>query len=407
MVTVVIVGGGQAGFQAADTLSKGDPALTITVLAAEPHLPYQRPPLSKKFLAGEFPERRLYFRPDSFFEKRGIDLRLDVTVVSIDPEAKSVQTQTGETVPYDKLVIATGARIRPFPGADSLGLDYIRSIDDGAAIAEKAADLDSVLMIGGGFIGLEAAATLKGLGKSVTVVEAMDMLMPNINAPALSEFYHDHHLKQGVDILLGLTVSKIERLNSGYQVSLSDGRALAADMIIAGIGVLPNAEIAVNAGLATSNGILVNEFCQTSNADIYAIGDCANGMHQLFKTHTRLESVQNAVDQAKCAADHILGDPKPYDALPWFWSDQYGLKLQMAGLSKGSDSYVIRGDMATDSFSICYFKKANLIAVDSVSKPADHMAAKRLISAGISPSKDQCADDTTPLKVWLTETLAC
>ena len=401
MPKVLIIGGGQAGFQVADSLTKVEGGPHVVLLCGKRHLPYQRPPLSKKHLAGKISEKRLFFRPYDFYERRGINVITGVTVTSVNSELKIVTTDQGDSFSYDTLVFATGARVREFPNSRELGLKYIRGIDDIAAIREGLEAAESVILIGGGFIGLEAAATIKELGKSVTVIEAMPHLMPNLIAPILSDYYRKTHEEKGVTVITGAKVSGIQKENDCYSVALEDGRSARADMVIVGIGVIPNTELAESIGLATERGILVDENGRTQNPDIYAVGDCAHGMHMLFGARTRLESVQNAVDQSIAVASHILGDPKPYSSLPWFWSDQYELKLQMAGLSRGFEDYVVRGDMASGKFSICYFKGGTLIAVDSISKPADHLAAKRLIEGGISPTRDQCKKDEISLKSLL------
>lgn len=399
---VVIVGGGNAGLQVADMLRRKGLEGSITMLCEEQHLPYQRPPLSKKFLEGEFQEARLFLRPAKFYADKSIDLRLGTKVTHIDRDARTVTAEGGESFAYDKLVLATGARVRPLPGHEGRDdLYYIRTIDDIERL-KAAADAKSVLMVGGGFIGLEAAATLSKLGKSVTVVEAMANIMPGLVAPELASFFKAQHEAHGVTIVEDVIVSNVDKKPDGsFTAMLADGRSLAADMVVVGIGVIPNQEIAEAAGLTCERGIMVDEFARTSDPDIYAVGDCATGMHMRFGAHTRLESVQNAVDQATVAALSITGAPEPLTALPWFWSDQYDLKLQMAGLSRGYDQTVLRGDPEQKKFSICYFKDGTLIAVDSVNAIPDHMASKRLLTAGINVTPEQCADAETPLKTYL------
>jgi len=396
--TIVIVGGGNAGMQVADSLRKGGFSGPIDMLCAEPHFPYQRPPLSKKFLEGKLEEKRLFLRPTSYYETKKISVHLSTTATAIDRQARIVTTASGVAFPYSKLVIATGARVRKLPDTDELGLHYIRGIDDVADLKAALTSPSKITLVGGGFIGLETAATLTTLGHSVTVVEAMGQIMPGLVAPEIADFFKRKHKSQGVNILEGVGVDTVEKTAAGYTLTLGDKSTLDADLVIVGIGVIANTELAATAGLAVERGILVDEFAQTSDPDIYAVGDCATGMHMRFGAPTRLESVQNAVDQAAVAAKSILGEPVAYDALPWFWSDQYDLKLQMAGLSRGYDDCIIRGDMASEKFSICYFKAGQLIAVDSVNAIADHMAAKRLLAAGTMVSKAQCADNDVPLK---------
>lgn len=398
---IVIVGGGNAGMQVADSLRRGDFGGSIDLICAESHLPYQRPPLSKKFLEGKLEAKRLFLRPASYYETKNINLHLSTEVTAIDRRAHTVTTKDGRLLTYDKLVLAAGARVRELPGAESFGLHYIRGINDVAELKAKLASPRKITLVGGGFIGLEAAATLTTLGHSVTVVEAMDNIMPGLVAPALANYFRRVHESHGVQILEGVGVEAVAKTDDGYELSLKDGQKLEADLVVVGIGVIANTELASDAGLAIDRGIIVNEFAQTDDPNIYAVGDCATGMHMRFGAPTRLESVQNAVDQAMVAAKSILGEPIAYDALPWFWSDQYDLKLQMAGLSRGFDDTVIRGDMTSDKFSVCYFTGGKLIAVDSVNAIADHMAAKRLLAAGTSVSPDQCANVDVPLKAYL------
>ena len=398
---IVIVGGGNAGMQVADSLRKGGFDGPIDMLCAEPHLPYQRPPLSKKFLEGKLEEKRLFLRPATYYETKNINLHLSTQATAIDRQAKVVTTADGGSFPYNKLVLATGARVRTLPGTDGFGLHYIRGIDDVAALKAKLSSPKTITLVGGGFIGLETAATLTMLGHTVTVIEAMNQIMPSLVAPVLAGYFKQTHESHGTTIIDGVGVDKVAKTDDVYQVSLGDGRTLDADLVIVGIGVIANGELAADAGLAVERGIVVNEFAQTDDPDIYAVGDCATGMHMRFGAPTRLESVQNAVDQAAVAARTILGEPTAYDALPWFWSDQYDLKLQMAGLSRGFDDFVVRGDMAAGKFSVCYFKDAQMIAVDSVNSVADHMASKRLLGAGTDVSKAQCAAADVPLKTYL------
>lgn len=400
-MNIVIIGGGNAGMQVADSLRKGGFAGPIDMLCAEAHLPYQRPPLSKKFLEGALEEKRLFLRPATYYETKDITLHLSTSVASVDRKSRTVTTEDGRQFSFDKLVFATGARVRTLPNTQDLGLHYIRGIDDIAALKARLDGSKKIAIVGGGFIGLEAAATLTTLGHRVSVVEAMPQIMPGLVAPEMAALFKQKHEGQGVKITEGTGVDGVAKTAVGYTLTLADGSSLDADLVIVGIGVIANAELAADAGMAVERGILVNEFAQTDDIDVYAVGDCATGIHMRFGKPTRLESVQNAVDQANTAAKSILGTPAPYDALPWFWSDQYNFKLQMAGLSRGYDDCVVRGDMAAERFSVCYFRGGHLIAVDSVNSAPDHMAARRLLAAGIDITKEQCADSDTPLKSYL------
>lgn len=399
----VIIGGGNAGLQTADTLRRQGYEGSICILCEEAHLPYQRPPLSKKFLEGAFAEARLTLRPQKFYADREIEVRLNTPVTHIDRQGKTVLTESGETISYVQLVIATGARPRPLPGHEGqTGLHYVRTIDDIHALKTALAGNERALLVGGGFIGLETAATLTTLGLQATIVEAMPGIMPGLVAPELANFFRKEHEERGVTIIEGAGVSNMVANQSGtWTAMLSDGRAIEADIVIVGIGVIPNSEIAEAAGLTCDPGILVDEFARTSDPHIYAVGDCATGVLTRYEGRTRLESVQNAVSQASVAARSIAGQAVPYQDLPWFWSDQYDLKLQMAGLSRGYDLTVLRGDPAERQFSICYFKDGVLIAVDSVNAIRDHMAAKKLLDAGTGITPEQCADASVQLKDYL------
>lgn len=399
-MAVVIVGGGNAGLQVADSLRRKGFEGAITILAEEAHLPYQRPPLSKKFLEGALDEARLTLRPEKFYADRSIDVKLGVKVTHVDRQGKTVLTEGGETLSYEYLVFATGARPRPLPGHEQQdGLHFIRTIDDIHALKAELVGKKSAILIGGGFIGLEAAATLTTLGLKATVVEAMPSVMPGLVAPELAGFFREQHEAKGVTVIEGVSASNVDANPAGgFTAMLSDGRSLTADLVVVGIGVIPNSELAEAAGIACERGILVDEFGRTSDPDVYAAGDCATGVITRYEGRTRLESVQNAVSQAAIVAGTIMGEARPYGDLPWFWSDQYDLKLQMAGLSRGYDQTVLRGDMASRSFSICYFKEGSLIAIDSVNAIKDHMAAKKLLDAGTDITPEQCADADTPLK---------
>lgn len=399
----VIIGGGNAGLQVADMLRRRGYEGAITLFCEERYLPYQRPPLSKKFLEGLLDEARLTLRPEKFYADRGIDVRPGTTVTHVERQEKLVVTAAGDSIAYDDLVIATGARPRVLPGHEGRDdLFYIRTIDDINRLKSALPGKTSALLVGGGFIGLEAAATLTTLGLAVTVVEAMPTIMPGLVAPELAAFFRAEHEAKGVTVLEGTSAGNvIAEPAGGYTAMLSDGRTLKADLVVVGIGVIPNSELAEAAGLACDGGILVDEFARTSDPHIYAAGDCATGVLTRYEGRTRLESVQNAVSQASVAALSVLGEETVYSDLPWFWSDQYDLKLQMAGLSRGYDEIVLRGDMTDRSFSVCYFKKGALIAIDSVNAIRDHMAAKKLLDTDVNVTPEQCADTSIPLKDWL------
>lgn len=345
---VVIVGAGQAGFQAAWSLRTEGYGESITLIGDEPHLPYQRPPLSKGFLLGRQQLESATLRPEKFYADHRIDLILGERVQSITPQVK---LESGAAIPYDYLVLATGARVRRLP-IDAL---YLRGRDDAEQLKNRLDCASSVALIGGGFIGLEVAAAARTLGKDVELVEIQSRLMSRSVAPVISDFFRDLHT------------------NHGVRVSLNKSDIPPADLTIVGIGVIPNTDLAEQAGLPVANGIVIDEHLRTANPRIYAIGDCAS--HPRLE---RLESVQNAVDQAKCAAANIAGKPQAYSAIPWFWTDQFDVKLQMAGLSAGADHVVVRGE--PPKFSVDYFRNGKLIAVDSVNSPADHIAARKKLT---------------------------
>lgn len=402
MEKVVIIGGGNAGLQAADSLRRGGFDGSVHLICEEAHLPYQRPPLSKKFLEGQLDQQRLYLRPDSFFEKKDVTVLTNTVAQSINRNAKTVALSTGEELPYDKLVIATGARVRPLPGTENLpGLMYLRTLRDVEAIKSRITQPSTITLIGGGFIGIETAATLTMLGHTVTVIEAMPSIMPGLVGTDVADVFRGVHLESGTTLMEGTAVESIHAQNDAYDVRLADGQIVPADHVIVGIGVLPNAEIAAAAGLAVERGILVDEFGTTNDPDILAAGDCANGINIWCGGRTRLESVQNANDQATIVAKTILGTPESYSAVPWFWSDQFDLKLQMVGLSKGHDAAYVRGDKTARKFSVGYYKNGELIAVDSVNMVADHMAARRLLMAGTDVPPSVFMDSETPLKALL------
>ncbi len=402
---VVIVGGGQAGFQIAASLRAGGFADRIRLIGAEQHPPYQRPPLSKALLLGKMERERLLFRQPAFYEAQTIELRLGATVTAVDRATRSVTMAGGETVRYETLVLATGTRVRPLPvpGADLAGVVYLRTLDESEDLARRIAAAQRVVVIGGGFIGLEVAAAVRMLGKPVTVLEAAERLMGRVVAPVISSFYADLHRNRGVELVLDARIASLEGDGGRVRaVAMTDGTRHAADLVVIGIGVLPNVELAVAAGLVCENGIVVDAHGRTSDPAIFAAGECTRHPNRFAGGPARLESVQNAVDQAKAVAAAILGRPEAYDEVPWFWSDQYEVKLQMVGISTGHDQLVLRGDPASGQFSVCYFQKGRLLAIDSVNRPGDHMAGRKLLTAGAAVSPAQAGDESIELKAALT-----
>ena len=392
MASVVIIGGGQAGLEAAAALRTQKFDGTITLVCGEPHAPYQRPPLSKDYLLGKQDADGLILRASTYYEKQHIDLILGERVTLIDRQAKAVQLASGGHLPYDYLVLAVGARNRPLPVRGAERALFLRTLDEARALRERLAEVNSVAVIGGGFIGLEVAAAARTQGKEVTVIEAAPRLMARAVSPVLSDFFLDLHSSQGVKVLLGASVTEI-----GEQ-SVKAGERIHADLIVAGIGVIPNTELASDAGLAAANGIRVDEFLRTDDPCIFAIGDCAEHPNIFAGARVRLESVQNAVDQAKCVARAITASSAPYRDVPWFWTDQFEVRFQMVGLAAGHDQQVLRGDIANRKFSVFYLKGGKLIAVDSVNRFGDHIGARKLLAAGVSPTAEQLADETVDLK---------
>lgn len=398
---VVIIGAGHAGLQAAVSLREEGFAGKIVIIDGECDLPYQKPPLSKGFLNNKQTEENLIFRLPHFYETQQIELRLGMEISRIDRANQQVIDQTGETITYDYLILATGARNRPLPvtGAQQERIFYLRTLEDARRIKKAMETCLRVAVIGGGFIGLEFAACARESGKEVTLIETQAKLMNRVIPPVLSEVFQLQHQKMGVEILLNSQVLEIRLDSNGaFSIEMNEGRHCIADMIVVGIGVMPNTELAQAAGLACENGIVVNDILQSSDPHIFAIGDCAQYFNHFAGRKTRLESVQNATDQAKCVAKTIQGaHPCTFEAVPWFWTYQYDLKLQMAGLSEGYDEYHCRGEAGSDKFSLFYYRAGQLIAVDSLNRPADHLAARKLLQAGISPGKEQVKNEAFKL----------
>ncbi|MFO1049672.1 MAG: FAD-dependent oxidoreductase [Geminicoccaceae bacterium] len=401
---IVIVGAGQAGFQVAASLRGEGFAGPIRLLGAEPHPPYQRPPLSKGLLLGKMEPERLLFRQPSFYATQAIDLDLGRPVAAIDRRERRVVDAAGVAEPYDRLVLATGTRVRPLavPGVELDGVLYLRTLDHSGELARRAAGARRVVVIGGGFIGLEVAAALRMLGLEVTVLEAAERLMGRVVAPLISEFYAELHRGRGVELVLGARIAELAgRDGRVREVVMADGSRHAADLVVVGIGVLPNVELAQAAGLVCANGIVVDEHGRTSDPAIYAAGECTSHPNRFAGGPIRLESVQSAVDQAKAVAASLLGRPVAYDEVPWFWSDQYEVKLQMVGISAGHDRQVLRGDPASGRFSVFYFNGERLLAIDSINRAADHMAGRKLLGSGAAITLEQAADEAFDLKTAL------
>lgn len=397
----LIIGAGQAGFQTAASLRAKGYEEPITLIGDEPDIPYQRPPLSKGFLLGKQNLESIELRPLSFYQSHRIDLLLGKTVESIDRAARAVTLKSGNRIPFHKLVLATGARNRLLlvKGADLDGVLYLRSVGEAVAVKQRLEAARDIVVIGGGFIGLELAAAANMLGKSVTLIEALPRLMPRVVAPVVSSFYLQLHESHGVKVVCDSCVSEIAgSAGKAAKVMLPSGGSYPADLVLVGIGVIPNSELASAAGLGVGNGITVNEHLETDDPDIYAIGDCAEFRCVFARGRMRLESVQNAADQAQCVANVIVGKREVYHELPWFWTDQFDIKLQMAGISQGHDHVVTRGNIESCKFSVFYYREGQLIAIDSVNRPLDHMFGRKLLMANVPLTPEQAADESVDLK---------
>jgi 3-phenylpropionate/trans-cinnamate dioxygenase ferredoxin reductase subunit len=398
---IVIVGAGHAGVQAAASLREEGFAGPITLLSNEPDFPYQRPPLSKAFLKGQMELAGLPLRGEKFFDEQRIDLRLGVAATRIDRAGRKVDLGGGAAAPYDHLILAAGARARVLraPGLDLEGVFALRTIRDAAAIKEALGPAKRVVVIGAGFIGLEIAATALGLGGEVTIVEIADRPMGRAISPAMSAFFLDAHRAFGAKFELGLGVSGLRGQSGGLtEVELSDGRHLPADVAIVGVGVTAEDALALEAGLECADGAVVDVHLVSSDPAISAIGDCARFPYVRLAQALRLESVQNATDQAKHVARRLAGKIEPYHALPWFWSDQGDLKLQIAGLAHGVDQWVTRGRPESRAFAIFGFRGGALEVVETVNRGGDHMAARRILAAGTPLTPEQAGDESVDLR---------
>ena len=398
--TIVVAGGGHAAAQVVDSLRRDGYAGRLVMACGEPVIPYQRPPLSKKFLAGELPAERLPIRPATFYENIRCELVLGNPVVSIDARGHTIGLADGGSLAYDKLVLAIGGHARPIPvpGADLPGVYVLRTVADVEAIRARLKPGVRVAIVGAGYIGLECAATFRKLGHDVTVIEMMDRVMNRVVAPEMSQFYQSEHVGHGVNVLTDRRVSALLGDDRVHAVECSDGTQVPADLVIVGIGLVPNTALAEGAGLTCEDGIAVDEHCVTSDPDIYAIGDCCSHPSPRYGRRIRLESVDNAFEQAKSAAANICGKPTPHDKTPWFWSDQYELKLQIVGLSQHYDRVVLRGDPGTRSFSCCYLRDGELIALDAVNHAKDFMAGRKLIGERARPDLAKLGNDTLTLR---------
>lgn len=400
----IVIGASHAAVQLIISLRQNGWAGGITVISDEAHLPYQRPPLSKAYLANTVQDEQLALRAPAAYEKLDISFKLNTRVTAIDTDKKQVHLDNGDLLSFDKLALCTGARARPLPipGADLNAVHYLRTMDDVKGIQASAATAKSAVIIGGGYIGLETAASLTKLGVKVTVLETESRLLKRVASPQVSAFYLRLHTEEGIDIRLNTQAAELMGDQTLSQVVCADGTAIEADMAIIGIGVIANTELATDAGLAVDNGIVVNEFAQTSHADIVAAGDCTNHPNPILNRNLRLESVPNAVEQAKAAAASLCGGEKPYAELPWFWSDQFDVKLQIAGMNQGYTEAVVRGDINNGrSFSVFYTANNKILAADCINRPKDFMLAKKLILQNVECNSASLSDEHIELKSLL------
>ena len=400
---VVIVGAGHAGAQAAISLRQQEFAGSVALIGNERYPPYERPPLSKEYLAGTKPFDRMLLRPESFWPERAIDLLTGTRVTAVEAGLHELTLSNDETLGFGKLVWATGGtpRMPDCPGAQARNIHAVRTRRDVDRILAGLGSTEQVVIVGGGYIGLETAASLVAQGKQVTVIEALDRVLSRVAGVELSRFYEEEHRRQGVRVELEARIDAFDVDNAGNAtgVRLADGRVLPADMIIVGIGIIPETGPLVTAGAAAGNGIDVDQRCRTSLPDIYAIGDCAAHANRFAEGELiRLESVQNANDQAKVAALDILGQPTSYDAIPWFWSNQYDLKLQTVGLSINYDDCVLRGDPAARSFSVVYYRGGRVVALDCVNATKDYVQGRKVVLEGLNLDRAEVADASVPLK---------
>ena len=398
--TVVIAGAGHGAGQVVAALKQHKFDGRIVMIGDEPHLPYQRPPLSKKYLAGDMAAERLYFKPESFYDDPQIDVLLDTKVTNIDRAGRTVSTDGGRTIGYDKLVLALGSRVRKVSveGADLPGIHYLRSIADVDAIREDMLNRKNAVIVGAGYIGLEVAAVCCQHGLQVTVIELADRVMSRVVSPNVSDYYQLQHTERGVKLLLSTGLAGFQGKRRVRKVLTSTGQELPADFVVVGVGILPNTELADEAGLECDDGIVVDDRCQTADPDIYAIGDCSSHPNAIYGRQLRLESVHNALEQAKTAASNICGIESHYSQVPWFWSDQYDIKLQIAGLADGYDEVVLRGDPSGGSFACFYLADGVLIAIDAINSPREFMQSKPLIANHVRPDPAKLADPEVPLK---------
>mgnify|MGYP001825917653 CR=1 FL=1 len=398
---ILVIGGGQAGAQALISLRQNGYEGALHLIAEEPFLPYQRPPLSKAYLKGEMAKERLAFKPQDWYESHNITLHLGVRADKIDRENHILHLQDGTELTYDALIIATGARPRPLKleGADLKGVQDLRGLDDIDQLRPALKRGTRLVIIGAGYIGLEAAAAARSLGAEVTVLEMAERVLARVTSPVISTFFTQLHERQGVSIRTKVrTDCLMGKAGHVSGVKLSTGEELPADIVLVGIGVLPNQELAEAAGILCETGICVDEAGRTSDPDIFAAGDCTSRPLIHYDRRGRLESVHNAIEQGKCVAAALMEKPGPKLDVPWFWSDQYHIKLQIAGLSQGYENFIVRGDPTSERFAVFYFKAGKLLGVDAINAPPEFLVTKKLIISGSALAPEELQDTSLSMK---------
>lgn len=399
MNEIVVIGSGQAAIQTVMSLKRNEFTGSIKVIGEEDHLPYQRPPLSKDFLLEEYKPERVSLKKKEFYEENGVDLILGKRAESIDTILKEITLSDENKIRYDQLIIATGSRVRKLnvPGSDKKGIYYLRDLDDANALKQRLKKNKKMVIVGAGYIGLEVASVAASLGVEVTVIEMANRVMNRTVDPMISSYYQKLHESHGVKIHLDNGLKAFEGGDSVNAVLCSDGLMLEAELVVIGAGVLPNQEIAIEAGLECNNGIMVNEFGETSTAHVYACGDCTNHPNKGLNTRLRLESVHNAMEQSKTVANTIMGNKEPYDQVPWFWSDQYDHKLQLVGISGDHDEVVMRGLESEQKFLLFYLKNSELIAVNAINSSKEFLICRKLVANKVKISSDVIKDQSVNL----------
>lgn len=394
----IVVGASHAGVSLAMQLRKEGWEGDISLIGAESELPYHRPPLSKEHLAGDKLLDAMRLRPEQMFDKNSIDMQLGVTALHLDTQDRKLGLSNGHELQYEKLALCTGAKVNTIPiGSNLDNIFYVRTAADVSMLSSELNSAKHAVIIGAGYIGLETAAVLRKLGLTVTVIELADRILQRVTSETMSAYIHALHEKEGVNILTATAVKSIEGEKKVEKVICEDGSVIAADLVVIGVGVSPNTDLAELAGLQVDGGIVVNEFAQTSDSNVYAAGDCTNHPSLIYGRNIRLESVQNANDQSRCAAANICGKQQVYDTVPWFWSDQYDTKLQMTGLSDGANELVVRGEASITNelgFALFYLKDEVLIAADCVARPKEFMMSKKLIQGRAKVSAATLADES-------------